>query len=100
MTAEAADIIVMRVRASPVKAVTSDGALLAAYATEGKKRAISMVVSARLNNFIIFFHNPKVWYYCVAPNAPVAKSEMILVKMNAPKTTINPMAEYLIVFFA
>lgn len=57
MTAEAADIIVMRVRASPVKAVTSDGALLVAYATDGKKRAVSMVVSARLNNFIVF-HNP------------------------------------------
>ncbi len=97
MTAEAADIIVMRVRASPVKAVTSDGALLAAYATVGKKSVVRMVVSAKLNNFI-FFHNPKFGTYCVAPNAPVAKSEMILVNTNAPSTTAKPMAEYMIVF--
>ena len=57
MTADAADIMVMRVRASPVKAVTSDGALVAPYATEGKKSDVSMMVSARLNNFIVF-HNP------------------------------------------
>jgi len=48
---------VMRESASLVKAVTSVGALVAAYATDGKKMAISMVVSARLNNFIVI-HNP------------------------------------------
>ena len=82
-----------------MKVVTSLGALVAASTTDGKKRAVSMVISARLNNFIVV-HNPKIGTYCVAPNAPVAKSEMILVKMNAPKTTMSPMAEYLIVFFA
>ncbi len=84
-------------RASLVKVVTSVGALLTAYETVGKKSVVSMVVSARLNSFIVV-HNPKIGTYCVAPNAPVAKSEMILVNTNAPSTTAKPIAEYMMVF--
>jgi len=84
-------MIVIIDRALVVNAVTSAGALVAAYAAVGDRRAISIVL-ASTNNFIVV-HRLSTRGYCAAPNAPVAKSETIFVKTKAPSTTARPIAE-------